>query len=105
MKKFYLLLVALIVATIPALAADWYLVGSGMTKDGQDSKWDNFKPFALETVSEGVYKIDGVIFNQDCQFKIKQDGTWEYSVSSNGTHYATLGASYAYNNPKQYASS
>ena len=100
MKKLYLLLVALIVATIPALAADWYLVGSGMTKDGQDSKWDNFKPFALETVSEGVYKIDGVIFNQDCQFKIKQAGTWEYSVSSNGTHYATLGASYKYDNPQ-----
>lgn len=100
MKKLYLLLVALIVATIPALAADWYLVGSGMTKDGQDSKWEDFEPFALETVSEGVYKIDGVNFKQDCQFKIKQAGTWEYSVSSNGTHYATLGASYAYNNPK-----
>lgn len=100
MKKLYLLLVALIVAAIPALAADWYLVGSGMTKDDQKSKWDNFEPFALETVSEGVYKIDGVNFDQDCQFKIKQAGTWDYSVSSNGTYYETLGASYKYDNPQ-----
>ena len=100
MKKLYLLLVALIVATIPALAADWYLVGSGIKKDGKDIGWSDNETFGLVAGSNGVYTIEGLTFKQDCQFKIKQARTWEYSVSSNGTHYATLGASYAYNNPK-----
>ena len=82
MKKLYLLLVALIVATIPALAADWYLVGSGMTKRWSRLQMgEDFKPFALETVSEGVYKIDGVIFQSRLPVqRLNRPGHWEYSV-------------------------
>ena len=100
MKKLYLLLVALIVATIPALAADWYLVGSGIKKDGKDIGWSDNETFGLVAGSNGVYTIEGLTFNQDSQFKIKKPGTsqesWNGSISANGSDYTTLGQAYKY---------
>lgn len=100
MKKLYLLLVALIVAAIPALAADWYLVGSGIKKDGKDIGWNDNETFGLVKVNDGVYTIDGLNFNQNSQFKIKTPGTsqesWNGSISTNGSDYTTLGQAYAY---------
>ena len=100
MKKLYLLLVALIVATIPALAADWYLVGSGIEKDGKRIGWSDNKTFGLVAGSNGVYTIEGLTFNQDSQFKIKKPGTsqesWNGSISTNGSDYTTLGQAYQY---------
>lgn len=100
MKKLYLLLVALIVATIPALAADWYLVGSGIKKDGKDIGWSDNETFGLVAGSNGVYTIEGLTFNQDSQFKIKKPGTsqesWDGSISTNGSDYTTLGQAYVY---------
>lgn len=100
MKKLYLLLVALIVTTIPALAADWYLVGSGIKKDGKDIGWSDNETFGLVKVNDGVYTIDGLTFNQDCEFKIKMPGTskesWNGSISTNGSDYTSLGQVYGY---------
>lgn len=90
MKKLYLLLVALIVATIPALAADWYLVGEGLAKDGQGSSWADSETFGLQKVNgtENIYKIDGINFSNSettNRFKIKLPGTWTDAFGTNNS--------------------
>lgn len=90
MKKLYLLLVALIVAAIPALAADWYLVGEGLAKDGQGSSWADSETFGLQKVNgtENIYKIDGINFSNSVQtnrFKIKLPGTWTDAFGTNNS--------------------
>lgn len=90
MKKLYLLLVALIVAAIPALAADWYLVGEGLAKDGQGSSWADSETFGLQKVNgtENIYKIDGINFSNSettNRFKIKLPETWADAFGTNNS--------------------
>lgn len=90
MKKLYLLLVALIVAAIPALAADWYLVGEGLAKEGQGSSWADSETFGLQKVNgtENIYKIDGINFSNSLEsnrFKIKKAGTWDDAFGTNNS--------------------
>lgn len=79
MKKLYLLLVALIVATIPGVAADYIAIGD-MTgwvyKEGY-----KFSP----TDNANVYKLENFSVGADQGFKFKEgaNSTWGWQVASN----------------------
>lgn len=81
MKKLYLLLVALIVATIPALAADYIAIGDMTSWSYQEGY--KFSP----TDNANVYKLENFSVNTGQGFKFKEgaNSTWGWQVASNNS--------------------
>lgn len=85
MKKFYLLLVAMMTA-MALNAADWYLVGASFTYNGQtySGTWSDTPALKFKTTSDPDVLTFGPVTIQG-EFKIKEAGTWNTSFGSNGS--------------------
>ncbi len=77
MKKFYLMLMAFLISTIAANAAEWYLVGANYG-------WNDNASYKLTQSATNPDEYSIQVASLSGEIKIKEKGTWSTSFSTNG---------------------